>query len=525
MKHFVLFITILGFAFFSTQAQDSSGNNMPAIEELMQEELNKDISALNDSIYIPESLEANVDSLLQSWHINYYTQKDEDCIDLKRNLSPPDSVYVQRINQLPNIIEMPYNEPVKNCIKLYTERRRALVQYMLGMADYYFPMIEQILDENGLPLELKYMAVIESALNPTALSRAGASGLWQFMLPTGKIYDLEINSLVDERRDPVKATYAACRYLKDMYAIYGDWNLVIASYNCGPGNVNKAIRRAGGKKDYWAIYNYLPRETRSYVPLFIAATYAMNYHYEHNICPIQTSMPLSTDTIMVNKLLHLEQISQVLKIDIELLRALNPEFKKDIIPGNYKPYALRLPTTVTYAFIDAGDAIYNYQVDYFFPNRTYVGPGSSTLASRNSQEKITHRVAQGETMLGIANKYGVTVAQIKKWNGLKSSHIAKGRRLTLHIDSGGYFAEASPSEKTTENKSMASAPATNPEKKAETKAAKPSGSYKKYKVRQGDSFYTIAKKYPGVDAKDLMRINNTKSTSLKVGQVIKVPVG
>ncbi len=487
-------------------------------------EQNLDIS--NDSIYIPESLEMNVDSLLKSWHINYYTRRDKKCLDFERNTHPADSVYVQRLSRLPHIIEMPYNDPVRNCINLYTERRRTLLQYMLGLADVYFPMIEQILDENKLPLELKYLAIVESALNPTALSRAGASGLWQFMLPTGKIYDLEINSLVDERRDPIKATYAACRYLKDMYAIYGDWNLVIASYNCGPGNVNKAIRRSGGKKDYWAVYDYLPRETRSYVPLFIAASYSMNYYKEHNICPVSTTMPLSTDTIMISKLLHLDQIAQVLKIDIELLRALNPEFKKDIIPGNYKPYALRLPTTYTYAFIEAGDNVYTYNYDKYFPNREYAGPGASSLA-RNTQERVIHKVRSGESMLSIANDYGVTTSQIRKWNGLKSTKVYPGRSLNLYVNSGGYYANSS-SEKE-ENKSTVSNNSASKDQQnilSEKKTAKQSNSsYKTYKVRKGDSFYTIAKRYPGLDAKDLMKINNMKSSSLKVGQIIKIPVG
>lgn len=479
---------------------------------------------LNDSIYIPESLEMNVDSLLQSWHFNYYTKRDDSCLDFDHNINPHDSIYVQRLSRLPHIMEMTYNEPVKNCIKLYTERRRKLVQYMLGLADFYFPMIERILDENGLPLELKYLAIIESALNPTALSRAGASGLWQFMLPTGKIYNLEINSLVDERLNPEKATYAACRYLKDMYAIYGDWNLVIASYNCGPGNVNKAIRRAGGKKDYWAIYDYLPRETRSYVPLFIAASYVMNYHCEHNICPVSTSLPLSTDTVMVDKLLHLEQVAQVLKIDLEQLKVLNPEYKRNIVPGNYKPCALRLPTTYTYAFIEAGDALYEYRKDEFFQNRAFAGPGATRLASsnNNSSEKITHRVAKGETMLSIANHYGVTTAQIRKWNNLRSTRVAAGKRLVLYVDNGGVLLAKNTDNNNTvaDNKPAPNTGALN------TKAgAHETASYKKYKVRKGDTLSAIAKKYPGVNARDLMKMNNLRNSSIKVGQVIKIPIG
>ncbi len=506
---------------FPANSSNTQGNSD------VSENLNTGSVLSDDSIYIPESLEEDVDNLLKSWHVNYYTKRDNNCLDFNHNIDPVDSVYVKRLARLPNIIEMPFNDPVRTCIKYYTERRRTTVQYMLGLADFYFPMIEQILDENGLPLEIKYLAIVESALNPTALSRAGACGLWQFMLPTGKIYGLEINSLVDERRNPVKATYAACRYLKEMYEIYGDWNLVIASYNCGPGNVNKAIRRAGGAKDYWAVYEYLPKETRMYVPWFIAATYAMNYHNEHNICPVATSLPLSTDTIVVNKMLHLDQIAQVLKIDIELLRALNPEFKKDIVPGEYKPYFLRLPTTHTYAFIEKEASIYDYNKDMYFPNRSYAGPGSTYLASnssnKNASEKITHRVRKGETMLKIANHYGVTTTQIKKWNGLRSSKVATGRNLVLYIDNGGYSGGSSVATTSASSQSNNTQVASASENQ-KSGTANSAASYKRYKVKSGDSFYSIAKKHPGVDAKDLMRVNNMKSTGLKAGQVIKIPV-
>ena len=279
---------------------------------------------------IPESLDSDIDSLLHSWHVQYFTKREDYCHDDEENVYFPDSVYASRLASLPRIIPMPYNNVVRDCIDLYTERRRNLVRYMLGMADYYFPIIEEVLDKHGLPIELKYLAVVESALNPVALSRVGACGLWQFMLPTGKQYGLTINSLVDDRRDPVKATEAACAYFKDMYAIYKDWSLVMASYNCGPGNVNKAIKRSGGKTNFWDIFPYLPKETRSYVPLFIAANYVMNYYCDHNLCPLETNLPLATDTIHVNKMLHLQQVSEVLQVGLEQLRALNPQYKRDI---------------------------------------------------------------------------------------------------------------------------------------------------------------------------------------------------
>lgn len=480
-----------------------------------QESNNADATIDDGSVYIPESLEENADSLLQSWHIDYYAAKDKNCGNYDQNLYTSDEIIKQRLSKLPRIMEMAYNEPVKSFIELYTERRRPLVQYMLGMADFYFPMFEQVLDEYDLPLELKYLAIVESALNPTAVSRAGATGLWQFMLPTGKAYSLEINSLVDERRDPLKSTHAACRYLRDMYNIYGDWNLVIAAYNCGPGNINKAIRRAGGKKDYWAIYNYLPRETRSYVPLFIAANYVMNYYKEHNICPVRTDLPMSTDTIMINKALHLDQVAEVLRIDKDQLRGLNPQYKKDIIPGNCKAYPLRLPSTYSYAFIDAGDEIYKYRSDELLTNRSTVEPGGYSSSS-SSQEKMIHRVKKGETLAQIARNYGVTTTQLKRWNGLKSTKVTKGKRLVIYSDSPSY----SYNSNNDGNKSNVSSG----KKKSETNSTSSTG-YKKYKVRKGDSFYSIAKKYPGTEARELMRLNNLTSSGLKVGQIIKIPVG
>lgn len=479
----------------------------------------EDSTEIDNTFFIPESFESNVDSLLNSWHVNYYVNRTPG-YDTYEHPYVSDSVYLERLSRLPHIIEMPYNEVVRNCIELYVARKRNIIPYMLGLADFYFPMIEQALDEKGLPLELKYLAIVESALNPTALSRAGASGLWQFMLPTGKIYGLEINSLVDERRDPVKATYAACQYFKDMYNIYGDWHLVIAAYNCGPGNVNKAIRRAGGKRDYWAIYNYLPRETRSYVPLFIAANYAMNYYSQHGMSPVSTDLPLSTDTIMIDKMLHFDQISEMLKIDKGMLQALNPQYKQNIVPGNTKARALILPSTYAYAFVSMEDTIYKYKSEEYFTNRSYVVPGvggsSKALASNNNQERVTHKVRSGETLNKIANRYGVTSSQIKKWNGLKSNKLTAGRRLTIYTDNGGYVASNNSSSTTTTTKSSTQQSTS----KSNTSQKKSSG---KYKVRQGDTFSSISQKYPGVNAQDLMKMNNTKSAKLKVGQVINVP--
>ena len=450
---------------------------------------------------IPESLDANVDSLLHTWHVQYFSKVDDYCHDDEEDVWFPDSVYQERLERLPSVIPMPYNEVVRDCIDLYAGRRRDLVRYMLGMADYYFPIIEKILDKHGLPLELKYLAVVESALNPVALSRAGASGLWQFMLPTGKIYGLEINSLLDERRDPEKATEAACRYFKDMYAIYGDWNLVLASFNCGPGNVNKAIRRSGGKTDFWEIFRFLPRETRSYVPLFIAANYIMNYYCDHNICPVQTDLPLATDTVMIHNMLHLQQVSDLLHLDIEQLRALNPQYKRDIIPGNTKPSVLKLPASDTYAFVDKEDTVYTHRAEELLANCIPVNAAEN--AADLTRERITHVVEAGETVLKIANRYGVTAREVRRWNGLRSNRVAQGRRLKLYVDNGGV--------------------AFNPKKAKTAVSSNNKEEESTYVVQSGDSLYSIARKYPGVSIRDLQAANGLTGSQIHPGQILKIP--
>ncbi|MDE6171854.1 MAG: transglycosylase SLT domain-containing protein, partial [Bacteroides sp.] len=281
-------------------------------------------------------------------------------------------------------------------------------------------------------LELKYLPIIESALNPSARSRVGASGLWQFMLATGKMYGLESNSLVDERYDPIKSTWAAARYLKDLYDIYRDWNLVIAAYNCGPGTINKAIRRAGGKTDYWEIYNFLPKETRGYVPAFIAANYAMTYYCKHNICPMETSIPNATDTVQVTKNLHFEQLVDLCGVNLEELKSLNPQYKKNIIPGESKPQTLRLPLKYISTFIDQQDTIYSHRADELFKNRRTVGIPTTRRTTTGSGNLTYHKIRSGETLGSIARRYGVTVKQLQSWNGLRNTNISAGKQLKIY---------------------------------------------------------------------------------------------
>lgn len=484
-----------------------------AQEETTEEETYSSLSqedGVEEIGYIPESLDANIDSLLNTWHVKFFTGTIDYCQDDEKNVVFHDSLYKERLERLPHIVPMQYNAVVRKCIDLYTERRRGLVRYMLGMADYYFPIIEQALDEHDLPLELKYLAVVESALNPKALSRVGAAGLWQFMLPTAKGYGLQINSLVDERLDPIKSTHAACNYFKDMYAIYNDWNLVLAAYNCGPGNVNKAMKRSG-KTDFWDIFPFLPKETRSYVPLFIAANYVMNYYCEHNLCPVQTSLPLATDTIMVNKALHFEQVAEVLSLDIEQLRALNPQYKRDIIPGNTGASILKLPAQQAYTFVEREDTIYTHNAELLLANIS-----ATPNDKKNNRERITHITKSGENLYTIANQYGVTAKDIRKWNGLGSNRVSPNRRLVVHVDNGGV--------------PFASAKTTASEAKTQTRSAPKSvstsntGDFLSYQVQSGDSLYSISKKYPGVSIAVIQKTNDLPDSKIRPGQILKIPV-
>lgn len=423
MKHILLFISVFLICISVVNAQSISvtvGSDGNKHEELIE---------------LPESMDYAVDSLLSNWNSKNYIMQGGDCNMSDVNPLYSDSVYIDRLSRIPSIMEMPYNEIIRKFIDQYATRLRKNVSYMLGAANFYMPIFEEALDVYDIPQELKYLPIIESALNPSAVSRAGASGLWQFMIGTGKIYGLESNSLIDERRDPIKSTWAAARYLRDLYAIYQDWNLVIAAYNCGPGNINKAIRRANGEKDYWSIYNFLPKETRGYVPAFIAANYIMTYYCEHNICPMETLIPASTDTVQVNKDLHFEQISDICGINVEQIRSLNPQYKKDIVPGNTKSCTLRLPRNYISTFIDSQDTIYTHRASELFNKRRTVAvkdmPAGSSRTS-SSSGAIYHKIRQGETLSVIARKYGVSVKEIKRWNNLKNDRIAAGKRLKIY---------------------------------------------------------------------------------------------
>lgn len=403
-----------------------------------------DSEGKQEIIDVPEGMTTDLDELLHLYNAQSYLMKDTTCNYRDVNRTYPDSVYMDRLQRLPTIIEMPYNQVVKQFIERYSDMLRGSVSYMLGAANFYMPIFEQALETYGLPLELRYLPVIESALNPNAVSRVGATGLWQFMLETGKRYGLEVNSLVDERRDPVKSSYAAARYLRDLYKIFDDWSLVIAAYNCGPNKVNQAIHRAKGSVDYWQIYPYLPKETRGYVPAFIAANYIMNYYCEHNICPMITELPISTDTIVVDKNLHLEQIAKVLNVNIEHLRALNPQYRRDIVNGLTEPSVVRLPLSLVGSFIDNEDSIYAYKRDELLLKREVVAVNdiklsyskskatkrrTSKRSSRSRRKTVT--VRQGDTLSEIAKRNGTTVKKLRRLNGIKGSNIRAGKKIRV----------------------------------------------------------------------------------------------
>ena len=381
------------------------------------------------------------DSLLSNWYektsISSFENFFDEYINIDSAWTPnaenelPDSVYEQRLKSIFSPVHLPYNDIVKKYIVKYTSSPNGLISRMLGLSQYYFPMIEQELIKAGLPVELRILPIIESALQPTAKSRAAAVGLWQFVYPTGKAYGLEINTFVDERCDPLQSTRAACRMLKDLYKMFGDWSLAIAAYNCGPGNVNKAIARAGAKGTFWDIYNYLPRETRGYVPAFIAATYAFHYYNQHGINVTAPPMPVATDTIMVSNVMHLEQVASTIDIPIETLRQLNPQYRLDIIPAATKSYPLTLPIRDLSHYIASEADIKNKDSIYL---KEYIDPRKvdSIRVAENTSKSISHTVRSGETLGGIARKYGVSTRQIMQWNNLKNANKLRiGQRLRI----------------------------------------------------------------------------------------------
>lgn len=535
------------------------------------------LSGYEKYYYIPDEnlnkyFSDKLDSMLSSWYVQNAFLLDStelaEADTLKQTL--PDSVYIQRLQSMQSAVSLSYNNTVKNFIAMYTVRKPKQVAVMLGLANYYFPMFEEALAKYGLPMELKYLPIIESALNPGANSVASAVGLWQFMYGTGKMYKLEISTFVDERRDPLKATDAAVRYLRDLYNIYNDWHLVIAAYNCGPGNVNKAIKRSGNARDYWKIYYKLPKETRGYVPAFIAANYVMNFYQSHNIFPKSPDFPIITDTIMVNDYLHFNQVSEVIGLPVEQIRSLNPQYRRDIIPASKeRAYSLVLPQDEISAYLENEGTIHNHRRTEFFPNNQIVNPqnyyASQSPSDIKGRDKITYTVKSGDNLGLISAWFRVRTSDLKFWNKMRSNFLKAGQKLTVYVPEGQgeYYSNVSKMSKAEKQKSLNQKPTVSlapalatsaknkPAEKTAEKVAPAEASEKTlaevvetgkkdsstvkpatqptgdeivyYTVRKGDNFWSIAKKFPGVSNHDIMKINNIKAAnSLKVGQVLKI---
>ena len=421
-------------------------HEMTADEKLESAAYRAMVEAQDSSLFILESLEDN-DESDYAWTERQFIHIDPNCIRILEPEPVPDSVYIMRLRALPTIIEMPFNQPVKKALDFYLMRRRALVERMVGVGfNYYFPIFENALQKYELPSELKYLACIESALRQNAYSPARAAGLWQFIPATGIMQGLEVNSYIDERYDLYKSTDAACKFLKKLYNKFDDWHLAIAAYNCGPGNIDKAIARSGGHRTFWEIYNYLPQETRAYVPFFIAATYVMTYHCEHGLCGSVTDIPVECDTIMVNRMVHFEQIAHCLNLPMEVVESLNPQYIRDIVPGSpEKPHSITLPADKSISFLEHQDSIFAYKAETLLPrngritevstrgrHNEYVrqggNRGSSTSAAGSGR---IYTVRKGESLGSIARKHHTTSAKIKKLNKLRSDRIHPGQKLRL----------------------------------------------------------------------------------------------
>ena len=421
-------------------------HEMTADEKLESAAYRAMVEAQDSSLFILESLEDN-DESDYAWTERQFIHIDPNCVRILEPEPVPDSVYIMRLRALPTIIEMPFNQPVKKALDFYLMRRRALVERMVSVGfNYYFPIFENALQKYELPSELKYLACIESALRQNAYSPARAAGLWQFIPATGIMQGLEVNSYIDERYDLYKSTDAACKFLKKLYNKFDDWHLAIAAYNCGPGNIDKAIARSGGHRTFWEIYNYLPQETRAYVPFFIAATYVMTYHCEHGLCGSVTDIPVECDTVMVNRMVHFEQIAHCLNLPMEVVESLNPQYIRDIVPGSpEKPHSITLPANKAISFLERQDSIFAYKAETLLPrngritevstrgrHNEYVRQGGNrgSSGSTASSGRI-YTVRKGESLGSIARKHHTTSAKIKKLNKLRSDRIHPGQKLRL----------------------------------------------------------------------------------------------
>jgi len=482
-----------------------------------------------------------VQDQLDSIVLSYFIKKSlESKLVLSKELDsltipePSDSVLEMRLEAVNSYIPLDYNDKTKAFISMYTKKKRELVPYLIGLSEYYFPMFEAELDKQGLPLELKYLPVIESALKPKAVSRAGAVGLWQFMYGTGKYCGLSITSYVDERRDPLKSSEAACRYLKELHGMFGDWHLAIAAYNCGPGNVNKAIRRSGGRTNFWEIYNYLPRETRGYVPAFIAAAYVFHYHEDHNIGIAELELPRLVDTIVVTDKVHLVDLASELDLPVDLVRELNPQYRVDVVPASDKtPYKLILPLETCLKFSDCSKNAY---VLYEERNRgRTTAPNTRSYRSAPSvsgKAAIYYTVKSGDNLGYIADWFDTYVSSIKSWNGLYSSNIRVGKKLLIYVpkDKESFYASVNTMSFTekkniSSHSSFSTSSTTTSSSGTSTQSSSAQG-YITHQFRSGESLWELCQKYPGNNVNDVMKLNGISNVrNIKVGQIVKFKKG
>lgn len=445
MKNYILIFLLIVTATLPIVAQD---REMTLEEKMQSSAYRAMIEARDSALFIPGSIEDDNPSNY-NWNERRYTQLDQNCIHNDNPQPVSDSIYIMRLKALPTIIQMPFNQTVRQALDFYLQRRRSLIERMIGLGNhYYFPIFENALQHHGLPSELKYLACIESALRQNAYSPAHAAGLWQFMPATAVLEGMEVNSYIDERYDLYKSTDAACRYLKKLYTKFGDWHLAIAAYNCGPGNTEKAIARSGGRRTFWEIYNYLPSETRAYVPFFIAVTYVMTYHNEHGLCSPEDNLPLECDTIMVDKMVHFSQMAHWLDLPIEEIESLNPQYICDIVPASFeKKKSITLPTAKISQFLQLQDSIYAFRADELLPHNgdfkevvgrgkrnSYVNEGGNRSAG-SGQRSVgrggSHTVRRGETLGAIAKKYHTTISKLKQANHMKSDKLRAGQKLRL----------------------------------------------------------------------------------------------
>lgn len=536
-KYLLLIILTLLFNFRAVYAQDVDTLDFDIDTMDLTEIISDDDTVIVEGAAIDEDLgdifSEKIDSASHVWHLRNNFSNDSTDFSFFESFPKdlPDSVYIQRLIDAEQVVDLSYNKVVRNFIQMYTERKRNQVEMMLGLSDYYFPIFEEMLDKYELPQELKYLPIIESALNPVARSRAGANGIWQFMYGTGKQLNLEISSFVDERRDPVKSSDAAARYLKQLYDIYNDWHLAIAAYNCGPGNVNRAIKRSGGKTNYWEIYYRLPRETRGYVPAFIAAAYVMNFYQEHNLTPLVPDMPVLVDTIMVNNYLHFDQIEATLNIKKEEIQALNPMYRRNVIPAKAdKTYPVVLPQNKIMEFIDLDTTVFAYEREKYFPNNTLAKitentSGYFTPVDVKGKAKIVYTVKSGDNVGYISSWYKVRLNDLKDWNNINRNMIRVGQKLAIYVaekDKEKY--EKINAMSFAEKQAMIGKKVTaKTETPKQQESNLPDHEYVYYTVKSGDSIWDIAQKYAGISSDEIMQLNKiSNEKGLYIGQKLKI---